>query len=73
MCWEDDDFDLEGLNPWQHEWIAQPERTVVAHPVYPAQRHHADLWVVQAPDRVVRFATGEMSPLAYAFFLPVHD
>jgi len=65
-----DDFDLDGINPWQHEWDLQPERIVVAHPTYPSQRHDVGVWVIRAPDRVVRFAAGEMSNLAWAFFLP---
>lgn len=69
MCWDADEFDIEGINPWQHEWVSQGERIVVAHPSYPSQRHDADVWVIRTPDRVVRFAAGEMSNLAWAFFL----
>jgi hypothetical protein len=32
MCWDGGEFDLEGLNPWEHEWVSQSERIVVAHP-----------------------------------------
>ena len=70
MGWDGADFDLEGLNPWQHEWVAEPERIVVAHPSYPAQRHHVGVWLIRTPERVVRFAAGEMSNLAWAFFVP---
>lgn len=73
MCWGGEEFDLQGLNPWEHEWESQPERIVVAHPEYPSQRHDMGVWVIHAPDRVVRFAAGEMSNLAWAFFLPVYD
>lgn len=74
MCWDGEEFDLEGLNPWEHEWEhSQPGRIVVAHPEYPAQRHDVDVWVIRVPDRVVRFGAGEMSNLAWAFFLPVHE
>ena len=74
MCWEGEELDLVGLNPWEHEWEhSQPKRIVVAHPAHPAQRHGVDVWVIRAPDRVVRFAAGEMSNLAWAFFVPVHD
>ena len=73
MCWDGDEFDLAGLNPWQHEWISQGEQIVVAHPSYPSQRHAADVWVIRTPDRVVRFAAGEMSNLAWAFFLPEYS
>ena len=72
MCWEGDEFDLEGINPWEHRWESQSERIVVAHPAYPAQRHDVDVWVIRAPDRIVRFAAGEMSNLAYGFFLPMY-
>ena len=70
MCCDGDEFDLQSINPWEHEWVSQPERIVVAHPSYPAQRHDVDVWAVRAPDQVVRFAAGEMSNLAWAFFLP---
>jgi len=73
MCRDGDVFDLEGLNPWQHEWISQSHRIVVANPSYPLQRHDVGVWVIRAPDRVVRFAAGEMSNLAWAFFLPVYS
>ncbi|PVG83490.1 hypothetical protein DDE18_09455 [Nocardioides gansuensis] len=73
MCWEGEEIDLQGLNPWEHEWESQSERIVVAHPSYPSQRHDVDVWVIHGPDRVVRFAAGEMSNLAWAFFLPVYE
>lgn len=73
MCGDGDAFDLEGLNPWHHEWVSQSERIVVAHPFYPSQRHDVDVWVIHAPDRIVRFAAGEMSNGAWAFFLPVYS
>ena len=69
MCWDGDEFDIEGINPWQHEWVSQGERIVVAHPTYPAQRHDVEIWVIRTPDRVVSFAAGEMSSNAWAFFL----
>lgn len=71
MCWDGEEFDLEGINPWEHEWVSQSERIVVAHPSYPLQRHDVDVWVIRAPDQVVRFAAGEMSNRAWAFFVPV--
>jgi hypothetical protein len=70
MCWDGEAFDLDGANPWQHEWVSQAERIVVAHPAYPSQRHDAEVWVIRTTDRVIRFAAGEMSNLAWAFFLP---
>jgi hypothetical protein len=74
MYWDGEEFDLEGLNPWEHEWKhSQPERIVVAHPAYPSQGHDVDVWLIRAPDRVVRFAAGEMSNNAWAFFLPVYS
>ena len=73
MCADGEIFDLEGLNPWNHEWVSQSERIVVAHPFYPSQRHDVSVWVIHAPDRIVRFAAGEMSNGAWAFFLPVYS
>ena len=70
MCRDGDEFDLAGLNPWQHEWFSQSDQIVVAHPSYPSQRHDASVYVIQTADRVVRFAAGEMSNQAWAFFLP---
>lgn len=73
MCWDGDAFDLDGINPWQHEWVSRAERIVVAHPSYPAQRRDADVWVIRTSDRVIRFAAGEMSNLTWACFLPVYS
>lgn len=70
MCSDGADFDLDGVNPWAFKWESQSERITVAHPTYPAQRHTVDVWIIRAPDRVVRFAAGEMSASAWAFFLP---
>lgn len=71
MCWDGDEFNLMGINPWQHQWVSDSERIVVAHPSYPSQRHEVEVWVIHTPHRAVRFAAGEMSNLAWAFFLPV--
>lgn len=72
VCWDGELFDLGGLNPWEHEWEhVRPERMVVAHPAHPSQRHDLDVWVIRVPDRVVRFAAGELSNYAWAFFLPL--
>lgn len=70
MCWDGEQFDLEGINPWEHDWVNQSRQIVVAHPSYPGQRHTVDTWAIQTPARVVLFAAGEMSNLAWAFFLP---
>jgi hypothetical protein len=72
MWWGGEAFDLEGIEPWEHKWVSQAERIVVAHPAYPSQRHEVDVWVIRAPDRVVRFAAGEMSNLAWAFLMPMY-
>ncbi|HEX6579046.1 MAG TPA: hypothetical protein VF082_11830, partial [Jiangellaceae bacterium] len=60
-------------NPWEHDWLSQGEQIVVAHPAYPEQRHTVDVWAIRAPDRVVRFAAGEMSNNAWAFFVPTYS
>lgn len=44
MCWDGEAFDLVGVNPWNHHWVPQKERIVVAHPFYPAQRHDLGVW-----------------------------
>ncbi|MCW2786978.1 MAG: hypothetical protein JWP74_3495 [Marmoricola sp.] len=70
MCSDGATYDLDGINPWDYNWVSQHESIQVAHPQYPHQRHTAAVWVIQTPDRVVRFAAGEMSNNAWAFFLP---
>lgn len=69
MCAEGDDFDLAGINPWMYEWSPESARIVVAHPYYPAQRHDVYVWSISTPEGSVRFAAGEMSAGAWAFFL----
>lgn len=70
MCAEGDVVDLGGLNPWEFKWDSESDRIVVAHPYYPQQRHDVYVWSVRGPDGPVRFAAGEMSAGAWAFFLP---
>jgi hypothetical protein len=70
MCGDGEVFDMEGLNPWEHELDSQSEQIVVAHPFYPSQRHDVNVWVTHAPDRVVLIVAGEMSNGAWALFLP---
>ncbi len=71
MCGDGEMFDLDGINPWDYEWAHQQERILVAHPLYPSQRHEIDVWMIQAEDHALRFGAGEMSALAWAFFLPL--
>ncbi|MEI5673199.1 MULTISPECIES: hypothetical protein [unclassified Nocardioides] len=70
LCWEGEEFDLLGIDPWGQDWVPLDRRIVVAHPSRPAQRHCVDVWTVRTPEREVTFAAGEMPDLAWAFFLP---
>jgi hypothetical protein len=38
ICFEGQQIDVAGANPWQVEWASTGERITVAHPQYPAQR-----------------------------------
>ena len=42
MCWDGDEFDLAGINPWEHEWLSESERIVVAHR---ATHCNATMWM----------------------------
>jgi hypothetical protein len=45
---EGDDVSVAGINPWKvTDWTSTGERIVVAHPSYPAQRHHGSYAVGQ--------------------------
>ncbi|MGH3306048.1 MAG: hypothetical protein ACRDOX_00050 [Nocardioides sp.] len=70
MSIEGQPFDLNGVNPWDYEWMSTGETIVVAHPTYPQQRHPAYVATITTAAGVIQFAAGEMSANAWAFYLP---
>jgi hypothetical protein len=68
---EGEPVDLEGLNPWKHEWRRLDEPPVIVpHPSYPRQCHQLRIYEIDDGHKVVRFAAGEFSNGAFGFFLP---
>jgi hypothetical protein len=66
-----DAVDLDGIDPWRHEWLSLDEpRVVVAHPSHPHQRHTMSVYAVRVEGREVRFAAGEFSNGVWGFFAP---
>ena len=62
---------LNGLNPWQHDWIDANEPPLeVTHPLYPSQKHIMDVYKISIGSKTVKFAAGEFSNGAWGFYLP---
>jgi hypothetical protein len=61
---------VEGVNPWEHEWISLGGSLDVPHPSYPAQRHQLSIYRVDGPGGAVTFAAGELSNGAWCFYVP---
>ena len=71
MVWDGDPIQVRGLDPWSSSWMATDRRIVIAHPDYPSQRHTLLVFRAAASSgRFVTFAAGELSNLAWAFFVP---
>jgi hypothetical protein len=71
MVWDGDPIDVRGVDPWSADWVNVGDQITIAHPSYPDQRHALDVYRAQEPSgRYVTFAAGELSNLAWAFFVP---
>lgn len=68
---EGDVVEIDGLNPWTADWGQPLGRITVAHPSYPAQRHHMYKYRVAGPNGIVEFAAGEFSNGVWGLYSPV--
>ncbi len=67
-------IDIGGANPWMQSWKrAQDAAVDLPHPAYPSQRHSLRVYSIQAGERVVEFAAGEVSANVWAFCAPVEE
>ena len=67
---EGEDFDLAGVNPWEHVWVrVRGERADVRDPEHD-QPHSFSVWTIDGPDGPVLFAAGEFAPTVFGFYLP---
>ncbi len=63
--------DLDGVNPWDHEWISLDEEPIeVPHPSYPNQRHKMWIYKIDTGKKTVVFAAGEYSNCVWGFYVP---
>lgn len=64
-------IDVEGIDPWRHEWKRTGRPPIeMPHPSHAHQRHRMDIYEVQHAGRNVTFAAGELSANVWAFYLP---
>jgi hypothetical protein len=58
---EGDPIDVDGVNPWDHQWesIEQPPFEL-PHPAYPRQRHKMWIYEIEDGGKKVVFAAGEL-------------
>lgn len=70
ICFEGQQIDVAGADPWQVEWAPTGERIIVAHPQYSAQRHVMSVYEVAGSDPAARFAAGEFSNGVWGFYVP---
>ena len=65
------DWPLDGSKEWPNFSLWRRVGEVrLPHPHYPEQIHRLDIYEINADGVTVRFATGEVSPGAYAFYVP---
>jgi hypothetical protein len=67
-------LDLDGINPWDFKWRSTGEAPItVSHPQYPDQKHKMNIYTIENGNKLVRFAAGEYSNMAWGFYLPVES
>ena len=69
ICSEGQLIDVCGVNPWEHEWIRLDKPPIkLSHPSYPHEMHEMWFYRVEAGDRKIVFAAGELSPNVWGFY-----
>jgi hypothetical protein len=64
------DIQIEGLNPWKHEWIPLPDPPIeLPHPQYRHQLHRMNHYAIVTEEKTVAFAAGELSASVWGFYL----
>lgn len=61
---------IDGINPWEHDWVSLGGTVEVPHPSYPAQRHQLAIYRINSERGAVTFAAGELSNEAWCFYAP---
>ena len=58
-----------GINPWNHDWIRLDEPPVeLPHPAHARQQHRFWLYRIDADNREIVFAAGELSANVWGFY-----
>lgn len=65
-----EEFRIDGLNIWDHEWKRSGENISVKDPIY-QQDHVMSVYEIHEGRKVIRFAAGEFSNLVWGIYLPV--
>ncbi len=64
-------IDIDGINPWEHEWILLAEEPIeVPHPSHPNQMHKMWRYKIVTDKKEVVFAAGEFSNCVWGFYVP---
>ena len=65
------EINIEGVNPWNHEWVSLGEESIdVHHPNYPNQVHKMRLYKIDTDEKKIIFAAGEFSNCVWGFYVP---
>jgi len=68
VCTEGEPVDLNGVNPWEHEWKQMHD--ITPQPA-PSTNYLFRVWRIDTEGRTVIFGAGEVSANVWAFYLPV--
>lgn len=63
-----DEFQIRGLNIWEHEWERTGQKIDVKDPLY-GQDYILDIYKIENKDSTVKFAAGEFSNCVWGIYM----
>ena len=70
---EGEAINVNGINPWNYKWRSLRIPLTLPHPAYPSQQNDYRVYQVDTENGIVVFASGELSPNVWGFYLPAND
>ena len=68
---EGERINIDGVDPWNHEWKLLDEPPVeLPHPQYANQLHQMNIYTIDTGGRTITFAAGELSMNVFGFYVP---
>ena len=64
---DSENFEIDGLNVWQHKWSPTGEAVEQATPQYPTQPYKFSIYEMLGDGRKVRFGATELSNSVWGF------